>query len=119
MDLGLHADYDVILWLGLFSRCGRCVTPYGKIMVQRNRLRDLDIAVSPGTKRFSSCFRGLAVLRCNLLIPATCNGGAWRFDFGYIASMLVFARGVVGCWTEPMTQLGWLRIRDLVQSQIV
>ncbi|WP_438481550.1 hypothetical protein [Oleiharenicola lentus] len=77
------------------------------------------VAPCPWDKHFGTALvEDVAVLRRNLLVPATRNGGAWCFDFGPISGTPAFARlGNIGWWDHPVLQETWAGIRKLAQSR--
>ena len=86
-------------------------------------LDEMDRATSvsgcPWDKGFSSTIPDdVAVLRRNLLQPATRGGGAWCYDFGMVAGTPSFARfGTMGWWDEPQLEAEIGRIQALYASR--
>lgn len=86
-------------------------------------LDEMDRATSvsgcPWDRSFTSTIPDdIAVLRRNLLQPATRGGGAWCFDFGPLAGTPSFARvGLMGWWDQPQLQEEIGRLQALIASR--
>ncbi len=86
-------------------------------------LDEMDRATSvngcPWDKGFASTIPDdVAVLRRNLLQPATRGGGAWCYDFGMVAGTPEFARiGTIGWWDHPDLEREIGRLRTLYASR--
>lgn len=87
-------------------------------------LDEMDRATSvsgcPWDKGFVSTIPDdIAVLRRNLLQPATRGGGAWCYDFGMVAGTPAFARlGTMGWWDEPQLEQEIGRMQALYASRV-